>query len=625
MSRTTHPNAAEQLLRRYWGYDTLRPAQEQAIRAVLKGRDTLTLMPTGGGKSVCYQIPALMLPGVTLVISPLIALMEDQVKALRDKGIPATYVNSTLTSAEMAARMEQAAAGQIKLLYLTPERIPTDSFAQTARYLNVSLIAVDEAHCISDWGHDFRPAYRNISSLRRMFPAPVIALTATATRQTAADICRSLGFSKDFEIVRETLRRENLSYRAVESLRPNEELIDHLRENDGSAIVYCGTRNDVLATARMLSANGLPAAQYHAGLAPAIRSRALKEWLGGDKKIMVATSAFGMGIDKADVRAVVHRYIPPSPEDYFQQAGRAGRDGKPCLAVILYDRKSLATMKRLAGIRPDPNAAARTYRTLCTYFGLAPGEIPQPPVRFSLEEFCAFARQDAEEIRLSLGLLTRSGAIGFFGGENLCDRAKIRATPEQCYSLPEGPLSSALESLIRSCDGIFSYPNDLDTEKLADIAALTVADFTAALTRLADWGMIEYQPARKYRMLHFNFPRDDARVASTLEKMTQNGAQRSAERAARMEDYLLTDTCRARWIETYFGETRADDCGTCDNCLRPAGGTPIEQALGDKKMTARQLSEATGFSLEEVISHLRTLMEAGKVAFDGHGKFFRAG
>ena len=317
---------ADELLRCYWGHECLRPAQRKAIEAVLAARDTLAILPTGGGKSVCYQIPALLLDGVTLVVSPLIALMEDQVKALSRKGIPAACINSSLPASEIALRLDQAANGALKLLYLTPERITTESFARMARYLPVSLLAVDEAHCISQWGHDFRPAYREIVRARDFFPVPTIALTATATRETAADICRSLRFAEDFQVVRESFRRENISYQVVENESVATELLELLWEDpQGCAIVYCGTRAEVLATARMLEENGISAGEYHAGLSASIRSRALRKWIEGEKRVMVATNAFGMGIDKADVRLVVHRYIPPSPEDYFQQAGRAGR------------------------------------------------------------------------------------------------------------------------------------------------------------------------------------------------------------------------------------------------------------------------------------------------------------
>ena len=446
---------ADELLRRYWGHECLRPAQRKAIEAVLAARDTLAILPTGGGKSVCYQIPALLLDGVTLVVSPLIALMEDQVKALSRKGIPAACINSSLPASEIALRLDQAANGALKLLYLTPERITTESFARMARYLPVSLLAVDEAHCISQWGHDFRPAYREIVRARDFFPVPTIALTATATRETAADICRSLRFAEDFQVVRESFRRENISYQVVENESVATELLELLWEDpQGCAIVYCGTRAEVLATARMLEENGISAGEYHAGLSASIRSRALRKWIEGEKRVMVATNAFGMGIDKADVRLVVHRYIPPSPEDYFQQAGRAGRDGRPCRAVILYDRKAIATLRRRSSAGLAPEEVLKVYRLLCAYCGLGEGEAPEGKYTFSPEDFFARCPLPEAEVRGALDTLVRTGVLVFPEGENLVPRVRILASPDECRQLDQGvaPLRRVVEELYKGQD-----------------------------------------------------------------------------------------------------------------------------------------------------------------------------
>lgn len=614
---------ANELLRRYWGHEKLRKTQQEAINSILSGRDVMAVMPTGGGKSVCYQIPALMSDGITLVVSPLIALMEDQVKALREKGIPARYINSTLPYDLTTRYMAEAVEGRIKLLYITPERILTESFINAARDIRVSLMAVDEAHCISQWGHDFRPSYRNISRLRDLFDAPVMALTATATKDVCRDICSSLGFRQGYAVVRESFRRPNLSYSVVRSESRHRELINMLADCNGSAIVYCGTRTDILSVARMLGKNGITTAQYHAGLASAIRTKALKEWMCGEKHVMVATNAFGMGIDKPDVRLVVHWHIPLCPEDYFQQAGRAGRDGKPSRAVILYDEKSLGTMKYFSRARIPVNEAVTTYKRMCTHYGLAPGEMPSGTVDFQFDVFCKEQHLEPEAARRGISYLVRTGAVNFYGTETMKSRVRVSCTPEQCYGLPEGDASRALEALIRSSDGIFGYLYPIDTEKLAALAGLTLAGFDKALGMLASWEMIEYLPSRKYQSMYFCFPRDDGRVEKSLEKMDNISLSRNSSRVLMMEQYLGLTGCRARWIEEYFGgQDDGSDCGVCDNCLRNKSKCKsISSALAENPKTAAQLSAECGCGMEEVIRELRALIEQGLAEFDGRGKF----
>lgn len=614
---------ANVLLRRYWGHEKLRKTQQEAINGILSGRDVMAVMPTGGGKSVCYQIPALMSDGVTLVVSPLIALMEDQVKALREKGIPARYINSTLPYDLTTRYMAEAIEGRIKLLYITPERILTESFINAARDIRVSLVAVDEAHCISQWGHDFRPSYRNISRLRDMFDAPVMALTATATKDVCRDICSSLGFRQGYAVVMESFRRPNLSYSVVRSESRHRDLINMLAECNGSAIVYCGTRADILSVARMLGKNGITPAQYHAGLAPAIRTKALKEWMCGEKQVMVATNAFGMGIDKPDVRLVIHWHIPLCPEDYFQQAGRAGRDGKPSRAVILYDEKTLGTMRYFSRARIPVNEAVTVYKRLCAHYGLAPGEMPSGTVDFQFDGFCLSQHLAGDAARQGMSYLVRAGAVNFYGTETMQSRARVLCTPEQCYDLPEGDASSAMEALIRSSDGIFGHLCTIDTEKLAAIACLPVERFSKALGMLASWEMIEYLPPKKYQSMYFCFPRDDERVEKSLEKMDSISFSRNSSRARMMEQYLVIAGCRARWIEEYFGgQDDCGDCGVCDNCLKNKYKCKdISSALAENPKTAAQLSSECGLSIQDVIRELRALIEQGVAEFDGRGKF----
>ena len=617
-------NDAEGLLRRYWGHDALRAVQRRAIEAVLDGRDILALLPTGGGKSVCYQIPALLSPGLTLVVSPLIALMEDQVKALRHRGIAADFLNGSLSAAQQAQRWEAAGEGKIKLLYITPERVATEGFERAAQYLRVSLIAVDEAHCISDWGHDFRPAYRQIVRLRDFFPeAPVIALTATATRRTAADICRSLSFRPDFQLVRESLRRENVAYQVRENDVRADALLALLRSvSQGGVIVYCGTRADVLATARMLEDNGLSVAQYHAGLNAALRSRAAGQWMRGEKQIMVATSAFGMGIDKPDVRLIVHRYLPASPEDYFQQAGRVARDGLPGRAVILYDAKSVEILRRHARSMPDPQAVLQVYRRLCTAFALAEGETAERSYRFSFSEFCSRCAMPAVQVRMALDILVRCGVVAFFDGESPVPRVRVLAAPAECHAWPEGAGGRVLEALARSADGVFGYVCPIDVQELAALAELRVEELLGVLTDLASRGVVEYIPQGARSVLSFCLPRNDRNVEELLARNIRESRARRQERAEMMERYLSAGQCRARWIEAYFGEDRQDDCGCCDRCLAQRNADPIERVLEHHgPLPAREIARMSGLTLSQTISRLRKLMDAGQVGFDGRENF----
>ena len=558
------------LLKKHWGYNTLRSSQQKAIESIISGRDTMVIMPTGGGKSLCYQLPSLMCQGLVIVVSPLIALMEDQVKSLRKRGIEARYINSTLSRERITQYLDEAVEGKLRLLYITPERIHTESFSQAARWLNISFIAIDEAHCISMWGHDFRPSYREISTLREYFPqSPVMALTATATPAVVNDIASSLGFMNDYVKIVQPFRRENLSYEVEMCFHKYTRLLELISSCEGSCIVYCGSKNTIGELSQMIDKNGISTAQYHASLSTAVRSRSLKEWLAGEKKVMIATSAFGMGIDKPDVRMVIHWHIPSTVEDYFQQAGRAGRDGLPARAILLADEKAFSMLDYTSTLAESADHLMALYTRLCNYLGVGYGDLPTTPTRFSFDEFCTtYKISDRNRVRTLFSYLVRYGVIAFYGNEIHSSRAMIKCSIDECYQMKENSYTRILESLIRSSDGIFGYESVIDVEKCAADAQLTVDEFCHQMDRLKMMGIVDWEREGSYSYLYYTMTRDDERILSHLKYNVNLNSQIRNRGIEKIKEYIHTSQCRARWIEAYFGMNEGIECGTCDNCLK---------------------------------------------------------
>ncbi|MDE7388128.1 MAG: ATP-dependent DNA helicase, partial [Muribaculaceae bacterium] len=476
------------ILKRYWGHSAFRPMQSEIIGSVLSGADTLGLLPTGGGKSVTFQVPALMLPGITLVVTPLISLMKDQVDNLRAADITAACLHSGMSRAEQRLALQKAALGRVKLLYISPEKLCTPRFADELRDLDVSLIVVDEAHCISQWGYDFRPSYLRIAQLRERFhEAPMLALTASATPEVVDDICTQLRFRDRNAIFRRSFARPNISYVVRHGDNKPERLLRVLRAVAGSGIVYVRSRRRTRELAEELRAHGISAEFYHAGLAAEEKTRRQQQWKEGITRVMVATNAFGMGIDKPDVRVVVHYDLPSSVEEYYQEAGRAGRDGRPSFAVALVSPRDKATLRRrIEDSFPPKEFIAGIYDRASVFVDLSIGEGDGKVFDFNFDAFCHQYSLRPAPVRAALGILTRAGYVEFDEDTDARARVMIVARKEEIYGLRlSDNEDEVLQHLLRNCPGIFADFVQITEAVIASDLRLTPDDVYHALLGLA--------------------------------------------------------------------------------------------------------------------------------------------
>lgn len=560
-----------EVLEKYWAYPSFRPMQEEIISAALGGRDVLAILPTGGGKSLCFQVPAMMKPGIALVVTPLIALMKDQVQNLEARGIKALCIHAGMSRHEVNLALNNAAYGDFKFLYVSPERLGTELFKSYLDILDISFIVVDEAHCISQWGYDFRPDYLQIGELRKIVEAPLIALTATATPSVAKDIMARLSRpGEEMLLLKTGFERENLSYIVRKCADKRGQLLDICNGVAGSGIVYLRHRRGCEETASFLKDNGISASFYHAGLGNAERMKRQEAWKKGEIRVMVCTNAFGMGIDKADVRFVVHTDLPDSPEAYFQEAGRAGRDGKKSYTVLLWndtDRSHL--MQLLATSFPPPEFIEDIYQKIHIFY-----EIPYETgegrmLKFKLEEFCRRYSLNRARTHYSLKYLERSEHISFSEDVDIATRVQIRLDRGMLYDidLPEQSMVDVLESLMRSYTGIFSYPVNIDEEKTASSCGMSVPQLRQTLYRLSLEHVLNYIPADHSGVIFLHHNRlTPGNVNLQLEKY--NFLKKNAEdRVNAVLDYVSgSDECRQRFLLSYFGQEHSEDCGRCDVC-----------------------------------------------------------
>lgn len=620
-----------EILHHYWGYDDFRPLQRDIIESVLGGHDTLAMLPTGGGKSLCYQVPALAQDGMAVVISPLIALMRDQVAHLRAKKIKAECLTSGMTKGQIEVVLNHCLNGETKLLYVSPERLKSRVFINHLQQFRVNLIAVDEAHCVSQWGYDFRPTYLEIAKIRPLHPnVPMLALTATATPAVEEDIRLRLEF-RHGNTFRGSYRRENLSYSVIHDEDKLRRLLRIVRNVGGSGIVYTRNRRRTQDIAQFLEDQGIASAAYHAGLSQKERDVKQKAWSKSHNGVMVATNAFGMGIDKADVRFVVHMDIPNSVEAYFQEAGRAGRDGQRAFAVLLYDNSDINTLRYgLERDYPPLKQITNIYRGICNYYQIPVGSGQDSQYDFEAERICDTYDFDLYTFYTATQFLVREGLIDLPERQELESRLYIPISREELYryQVENHQAGDVLGVILRLYGGLFTDYTPILESQIARRCGLRENTICDILTQLHKHQIVDYQRKTIHPQIIFSSPRIDV---ANLQIGDHNYAELKKRATARVEamlDYLRdTETCRSRQLAAYFGEKEGTDCGCCDNCLarrkekQQTDSKQLERDIlalvASRQLNIRQLSEALPHTdMEQLSAAVRTLLDKGKLRMD---------
>lgn len=622
-------------LQKYWHYPSFRPLQESIISSVLAGNDTLAVLPTGGGKSLCFQVPSMILPGICVVVTPLIALMKDQVLHLKKHGIFALAIHSGMKYHEVKQSLENAAYGNYKFLYVSPERLETELFLEYLPVLKINLIAVDEAHCISQWGYDFRPSYLKIAHLRESIPnIPVIALTASATKEVQKDICDKLLFNKNNASFTQTYERPNLSYSVFSPASKEKKLMEILSKVEGSAIVYCKSRKRTKEMASLLQTNGITADFYHAGLSTEERSNRQDDWMQNKVRVICCTNAFGMGIDKPDVRIVVHTEIPDALEYYYQEAGRAGRDGKRAYTVLLFRSEELTAMESLLAIRyPDLGTIRDTFGALCNYIGLQAGKGYGLSFNFEIADFIEKFKLNALTVSSVIKILEQEEFFtlsdSFFSPSTLEFLASKKTLEEFGIHYPE--YTPVIKGLLRSYEGIFDQPVIIDEFTLARFVKMDKTKVLTQLKELDKRSIVSYSPRTDIPQLYFLTDRPEAAELFIDTKKIAERKSAFEKRLHAMTGYASQkQICRSVYINNYFGGEKIADCGICDVCLekkkRGISSNNVQSIFGAIKnnngIDIEHLHTLLKISREKILEVISFLKDENEITMDIEGKLF---
>ncbi len=629
---------AKQTLKSYFGFDSFRPMQEEVVIAALNGHDVLALMPTGGGKSLCYQVPALATEGVCLVVSPLIALMNDQMLSLRKKNITAFCIHTGMRRKDIISVLEAVLHSNCKFLFVSPERLETALFQEYLPGLGINFIAVDEAHCISQWGYDFRPPYLRIALLRQELPGvPVIALTASATPQVQRDVCDKLSVEggNPFLVFRQSFERPNLSYSTFKVASRINKTVSILNNVQGSAIVYCKTRKRTKEISELLSAQGISSDFYNAGLSTHERATKQEQWIKNKIRVMVCTNAFGMGIDKPDVRVVIHADVPDCIENYYQEAGRAGRDAEKAFAVLLYDDDEIEMLKQLPDTRhPSLDTIRQVYSSVVNYLQLPEGEPPDESYDFNLKDFVKKFNLDVQTTIYGLKALEQDGWLSF--NEQVFAPATARFTiyKEYLYEYEKKytEYDPLIKILLRTYEGIYDYPVAISESYISYILKCDVTEVKAQLQRLALDRVIAYQPQKDEPQVMLTRTRIKSSLLSIDMKKSEERKLIFTERIKSMIAYMNNNaTCRSKMVGIYFGDNEMQNCGICDNCLSAKKtalskdlfdelSAQLENILQQAVSTQQVLQQLHRYPQEHVWTVLNFLVEEEKITVQLDGR-----
>lgn len=618
------------ILSDHWGYNSFRPLQREIIDSVLDGHDTVGLLPTGGGKSITFQVPAMIMQGVTIVVTPLVSLMKDQVDNLRSKDIMAVFLHSGLTPSEQRLAFDRCRVGKAKLLYVSPERLANRRFIENLRTLQISLTVVDEAHCISQWGYDFRPSYLNISKIRDIFPdVPILALTASATPEVREDIARHLAL-REPRLFAQSFSRPNISY----VVRHNEDkeglLKKALRNTSGSAIVYVRSRKRAREIAEMLSDNGISAAAYHAGMDMAEKNDRQKRWKEDEIRVIVATTAFGMGIDKPDVRLVVHYDLPSSLEEYYQEAGRAGRDGKPSIALTIaskYDKGVLT--RRLTDAFPSREYIKNIYQLVCVFLDIPMGGGYETVKDFDVDEFCSRFKLNPVMVRSALQILTRAGHFDFAEEGLSRSRIMLKLAKRELYDLRLDPTTdSVLQLILRTYTGLFAEYTPISEELIASRLGISAEEVYQSILKLSREKIVSYIPRSTQPYIYFSSSRKEPKEVIIPMNVYEERKNAMKRRIDAMKDFIYSDEgCRVERMLSYFGEINPTDCGKCDVCRDKMASPTRSQRNSEETIiylasqpgghTVDYIASQLGIRTESIIDTVRKLIDSGKLSIKG--------